>query len=56
MFVKDLSQTKFGITNKVRVTRNQEWITPQTPDRFYSAYYYSHPPANERISNIKQQL
>ena len=27
-----------------------------TPDRFYSSYYYSHPPANERISNIKEQL
>ena len=27
-----------------------------TPDRLYSSYYYSHPPASERIRNIKEQL
>lgn len=27
-----------------------------TPDNLYSAYYYSHPPASERINNIKNQL
>ena len=27
-----------------------------TPDKLYSSYYYSHPPANERIKNIKDQL
>ena len=27
-----------------------------TPDKLYSAYYYSHPPASERINNIKNQL
>lgn len=27
-----------------------------TPDNLYSSYYYSHPPASERINNIKSQL
>ena len=27
-----------------------------TPDNLYSSYYYSHPPASERINNIKAQL
>ena len=27
-----------------------------TPDNLYSSYYYSHPPASERINNIKGQL
>ena len=27
-----------------------------TPDHLYSKYYYSHPPAKERIENIKKRL
>ena len=36
MYVKDLSQTKYGLdVNNVPISKNRTWITPDNPDQFY---------------------
>ena len=35
MYTKDLSQTKYGINNIVKPTRERQWVTPDNPDQFY---------------------
>tara|TARA_B100000287_G_scaffold432758_1_gene492797 strand:+ start:577 stop:1530 length:954 start_codon:yes stop_codon:yes gene_type:complete len=35
MYTKDLSQTKYGINNIVKPSRERQWVTPDNPDQFY---------------------
>jgi ectoine hydroxylase-related dioxygenase (phytanoyl-CoA dioxygenase family) len=35
MYVKDLSQTKYGVSNVIKPSANRTWITPNNPDHFY---------------------